>query len=392
MKKQPSTPAANEWSQLAIFRIYKDIFPDHQPTLGIFNNTRQQCIVRITVAGLDSVNNKVPIPQADLDKIELIDYVTGTPLTKVDTFDDHPEWAYSTKHQGYEWDESKILGTAHDSESLEHVAGNDGEKPADGPSSTPPDQQLVTYYVSTRSHSTRQIAARIPKGNTWFRTNVNVDDPDGKGNGSGSFNSSVHIRPVDFPSLPSGDYGDVSSAGTLLPNKVGSSTYFYWATEYFLHVKLMNELLRLKSVSGSDNHVEPAGFAVYMHGGGNDNAKWGISYYGQPGDSAPEHFPLEPLATVNVLVRHGEGNATHDIYKPMDMFRTCVGSIVNASKTRVVIGLLTGNIAAEFLDKSGKKVNPVTCTTLHIMDVYGNDHALSLAFGDKATDLRITKI
>lgn len=378
MKNQTSMPAAGEWSQLATFRIYKDVFPGHEPIMGVFNNTRQQCIVRILVVGLDSANNEVPIPPADLDKIELIDYVTGTPLTRVDHFDNHPEWAYSTEHQGYEWDESKILDTAHDADSVEHVAG---------PSSIPRNRHVVYYYVSTRSHSTKQIAARLCKNETCFRTNVNINDPDGNGNGSGSFNSYVEIRPVAFPTLPSENYGDVSG-GRLRPIEVGSNIYFYWATEHFLHVKLGDEELRLKSVSGSD--VGPTGFSVYKYGGSNDNAKWGISYYGQPGEANPEHFPLEPLESVNVLITDDDDDGIP--YRPIDMFRVCVGSIQNATNTRVVIGLLTGNFQGEFRDKNKNNITPVTSTKLHIMDVYGNNHTLSLVFGDKANELIITRL
>lgn len=389
MKNQSSMPSAEPWAQLAMFRIYKDVFPGQQPTAAVFNNTRQQCRVHILLVGLDNNNNEVQIPADDLDKIELIDYATGAPLTRVDKFDDHPDWAYSICDQGYVWDESKILGTAYDPEVSEQGSPTDDSVPANAFSSIQPNQQVVTYYVSTKSLSTRQIAARIPYKDTSFKTNSKVDDPDGRGNGSGSFNSHVEIRPVAFPSLPSDAYGEVSSAGTLLPNRVGSNSYFYWATEYFLHVKLRNELLKLKSVGAGVG--DKTGFAVYKQGGPNDNAKWGISYYSQPGKSAPENFPLAPLASVDVVTRQHDENAPHITFYPMEMFKTCVGSIMNASETRVVVGLLTGNLASRLLDAGRKEVAAVNSTTLHIMDIYGNDHELGLSFGSKANELRITK-
>jgi hypothetical protein len=389
MKNQSSKPAAGEWSQLKKFRIYKDVFPGHQPTLGIFNNTRQQCIVRILLVGLDANNNQVTIPKSDLDKVELIDYASGEPLSRIDQFKEHPEWAYSTENQNYEWDESKIPGTTHASRKLTQVAASDDEKRSKESSSIDANEQVITYYVSTSSRLPKQIAARIRlrDSNTYFTTTAKVDDPDGEGNGSGSFNSYVQIRPVAFPSLPPENYGDIAN-GTLIPHLVGHSEYFYWATEYYLHVKLGTDELRLKWVSASA--AQPQGFSVYKVGGLNESTKWGISYYGQPGDPAPGPFPMKPLASVDVLAR-GE-DLPHIIYKPMDMFRTCAEKIHGVSSTRVVVGLLTGNLQARLIDERGYDVSPVTRMTLHIMDVYGNDHALSITFGSKVNELRLAKL
>ncbi|SDF16276.1 MULTISPECIES: hypothetical protein [Rhodanobacteraceae] len=397
MKKHVTTPEAGRWVELVLFRIYKDTFPGNGPTLKLFNNTRQQCAVRVMLQAVDSEHNPVDLTQADLDTIELIDYGSGEALPRRDAGQPHPDWAFSTHDEGYLWDESLIGATQNDAAaSLESTRppSADVQRPA-------PHQSVVTLYVSTSALSSRQIAARIPIPSSDTRTatpvyittnSVWVDDPAGRGE-DGLFNSSVTVTPAAFPTLPITSYGATSGDGRLAPVKVGSPDYFYWVNEHYIYVSYNGRELGLRSVSRSA--VAQEGFSVYGNGSLNDQVQWSVAYYAQPGADKPENFPLPPLATIEVPSRATEsgGNAAPPAsYTPVEMFNRCVGRIEGASPTRVVVGLLMGNLAGRLLDKEKKPVAPVRSTPIHILDAYGNDHALTLSFVAKVNELTIAKV
>ncbi|WP_036143100.1 hypothetical protein [Luteibacter sp. 9135] len=398
MSTGTSHAQAQSWAQLALFRIYKNVFPDNEPTLHVFNNGRQQCEVRIVLSALDNNGNSVDLSAADIATIELIDYVTGEPLPRLENHPADLTWAFSSTSAGYVWDEALVaVATAPDSAIV--VAAEPHPLPdAQG-------KTTLTFYVSTTSTKDRQLAARIrlpSEGGSpqYITTNTaSAQDPVGEGQG-GRFNSSVIVHPTAFPSLPASSYGDITNEGYLTPVRVGSQDYFYWTREHYLHVSYKGTLLHLKSVSGAPE--QPPGFAIYASGGVGDAVKWAISYYGQPGAEKPENFPLPPLAQLEVVSRatHPERNTQGEVpenpgaallYKPLEMFDKCIGNLVGRAVDRVVVGLLMGNVAARFLDKDKKSVAAITRMTLHIMDVHGNDHQLSIAFAGKVNELILTK-
>ncbi|MET4676670.1 MULTISPECIES: hypothetical protein [unclassified Luteibacter] len=398
MSTGTSQTQAQPWVQLALFRVYKNAFPDNEPALHVFNNGRQQCEVRIVLSALDANGNSVALSDADIATIELIDYVTGEPLPRLEDRPKDLTWSFSSTSAGYVWDEA-IVAVAAAPDGAIAVAAEPHPFPNE------PGQTTLTLYVATTSTRDRQLAARIrlPSGAgspQYISTNsAGAHDPDGQGE-DGRFNSSVIVHPTAFPSLPLSSYGDVTNERYLTPTRVGNDEHFYWAREHYLHVFYKNNLLRIRSVRGAS--AQASGFAIYASGAANDTVKWAISYYGQPGAAQPENFPPPPLANVEVATRttHPEGSTEGAVlenpgaallYEPREMYNKCVGNLVGRSVDRVVVGLLMGNIAARFLDKDNKPLSAIKQTTLHIMDVHGNDHELSIAFGGKVNELILTK-
>lgn len=396
MKKRVTTPEPVRWTELVLFRIYKDTFPGAGPVLKLFNNTRQQCAVRVMLQAVDSNHNPVDLTQDDLGTIELIDYGSGEPLPRRDAGKPHPDWAFSTQDEGYLWDES-LIGAVQDD-----TAASPGSSlpPAADVQRPAPHQSVVTLYVSTSALSSRQVAVRIPIPSSdtraatpvYVTTNsVWVDDPAGRGE-DGRFNSWVTVTPSAFPTLPITSYGATSDDGRLAPVKVGSSDYFYWANEHYIRVSYNGRELGLRSVSGSASKRE--GFSIYGNGSLNDHVQWSVAYSAQPGADKPENFPLPPLATIEVpsrSIERGGKEQPYSSYAPLDMFNRCAGKIEGASLARVVVGLLMSNLAGILRDDDNKTVAPVRSTPIHIVDTYGNDHALTLSFGAKVDELKIAK-
>lgn len=404
-------PAAT-WAQVEFFRIYKNNVFDQQASLYLFNNTRQQCRVKVAFTALDASGNPVTLSQSEIRQcLRLVDYTTGTPLPFGDTFSSHPEWYSSFTDQGYDWDESIISATpvmgSHDSDVLA------------------PRAQEVVFLVSTSSRSSRSLAVQLasPTGNVIAKTNnAQVNDPDGYGDRQGGFNSSVIIHPSPLGSLPISAYTGTQD-GSLPRAPVGDTTNFFKAYEHTIGVQINGTEAELRSVGSMPHPGSNGGFAVYKKGGLSTTMKWSISYYGQPGATQPEHFPLAPLHQVDssvrsaahaptgdvalpgirivnridqgdVPVRSGDivienevklatprpGGETHAIRYPRDMFNTCVGRIESASPYRVVIGLLAANLAGTFENASGTEIPDKPTASLFLMDAYGNEHSLRLGY------------
>ncbi|SFW34644.1 hypothetical protein [Luteibacter sp. UNCMF366Tsu5.1] len=376
------------WDSLIYFRIYKDFAGESHSTARLFNNTRQQCAIRISIIAANEAGSPVQLSEADLRTIELIEYISNQPLPRSDDLANHQAYQYTSNQRDYVWDET-IIAEAQDD------APDATTQMAVGPRQG---AQTIQLFVSAKATSRLQIAARIPLpgGTAYISTNhVGFDDTDGTGGPNKLFNSSVLLQPATFPVLPASEYGEFASDGTLLPFDVGNRENFYWAKEHHIHVRFNGRLLPLKSVSATP--TGSAGFAVYKQGSFFDDAKWGISYYGQPGATQPEHFPLPPLnkveqyfASAPAREASAPSKRQNNIYFPLDMFKRCVGRIEGAASTRVVVGLIMGNLSVRFLNASGQQVPDKTNAVLHIVDEYGNAHALSLTFGTRANQLRLS--
>ena len=203
-----SAPSAS-WSQLIFFRIYKDATNETRPDIRVFNNGRQRCRVRVALVAADSNGNPVMLTDGELRSVELIDYITNTPLSST------AGWQVSTEAGDYTWDESVIPTTADSNENATARATQQG--PARG--ELRQGAQMITLYVSTSTLSNKQVAARIPIPFTsaFVSTNhLGVDDPDGFGDGNGRFHSSVMIKPTAFPSLDIASYGELDTQGNRI--------------------------------------------------------------------------------------------------------------------------------------------------------------------------------
>ncbi|HEY4294171.1 hypothetical protein [Luteibacter sp.] len=367
-----ANPSAN-WAQIIFFRIYKDDIEGTRPAIKLFNNTRQRCPVRVALVAADSNGNPVLLSEGDLRTLELIDYITNAPLSS--TLD----WQVSTERGEYTWDESMIPTVV---ESTDGIAT--GVTPlSDANREKRQGAQMVTLYVSTSALSRKQVAVRIPLPSTTAHVSTNhigVVDPDGFGDGQGRFNSSVMIEPAAFPSLDIANYGVFDSQGNLLPQPVGNTDYFYRAVEHHIHISYNGRMLPLKSVSGSNSSI--VGFSVHRTDRPFDLMKWGMTYYGQPGQAQPEHFPLAPLAKLRLT--------SGSEFTPGTMFNNCIGQIVGKSTTRVVVGLIAGNLEGKFLNSSNGEIPDRIGASMYLLDDYGNYHDLTLSFGSSADKLRIT--
>ncbi|MGN6090787.1 MAG: hypothetical protein ACTHOL_00410 [Luteibacter jiangsuensis] len=368
-----SAPSAS-WSQLIFFRIYKDATNETRPDIRVFNNGRQRCRVRVALVAADSNGNPVMLSDAELKSVQLIDYITNTPLSSTSG------WQVATEAGEYSWDESVIPATAASDED----AAERDTPPGVSRRELRQGAQLIELHVSTTTTSNKQVAVRIPIPSTssYVSTNhLGVDDPDGFGDGNGRFHSSVMIRPTAFPSLDVASYGELDSQGNLLSHAVGNTNYFYRAFEHYIHVNYNGRMLPLKSVSGSATAA--VGFSVNRSDRYFDPMKWGLSYYGQPNQTKPENFPLPPLA----VLRLTSGSE----FVPTTMFNNCVGQIIGKSSTRVIVGLIAGNLEGKFLNSSHGEIGDRTSTSMYLLDDYGNYHALTLSFGSSADKLKISK-
>lgn len=372
---------AGPWAQVARFRVYKNSMQENHARIKVFNNNRQRFPVRVLIEVQDANGNPVPFPAVDVWKIQLIDYATGQLLPS--------DWPVSSSNGDYIWDESIIPDTPEaDSppDGLEQVAdGAVGQLFEEEEKRSQP--YLLTFYVSTSSTRRTPIAARVrlPTSNEVYATTKSawVTDPDGHGDGNGNFNSSVVAVPTPFPSLDIANYGQLDSNGNLMATRVGNTNYFFLAQEHYLFVNLNGRELPLRSVSASK--TERVGFSVYKTGNPTDTILWGISYYAQPYASLPENLPLPPLRWMQRPVY------PNTRYDPFDLFTQAAGTIMVRSDKRVVIGLIIGLLSGQFVDMYWRKLPEVPRTTLHILDIYGNYHSLTLYFGARANELKISK-
>lgn len=369
---------AGPWAQVLRFRVYKVSVGETQPArIKVFNNNRQRFPVRVMIEVADANGNSVPFPNADLPKIQLIDYNNDQPLPS--------GWTVSSSAGDFTWDESVIPGDEADPTQDELQQVGDG---AVGRllKEEERNQRHITYYVQTSSSSRMHIAVRVqlPGSSEVYATttSASISDPNGEGDGNGNFNSSVMAVPTPFPVLPASHYGELDSNGNLMAHRVGNSTGDVLAEEHYLFVNLNQRELPLRAVSASQSSA--AGFAVYKKGEYSATHKWGLSYYAQPNGTTPVNFPLPPLRWVGE-----ETGSTR--YDPMQLFSNSAGTIVHRSNTRVVIGLLIGLFHCRFLKADYGETGDVPATTLHILDEYGNYHSLNLHFGTRAADLKITR-
>jgi hypothetical protein len=426
---QPSPDAA--WTQVLRFRVYKDDSAPSPETARVFKNKRQRCAIQVEVVVGDKDGFPISINMDEIERrLRLVHYSAEAP--ELGTNNDG--YAQFFDPGEFEWDESILLAAerfADDDKSTESEVPHPVVTPRKAAKET-----LCTVYVEASPTATnKRVGARflLPDDTSYaYTTHSQVDDPNGDGDGNGLFNSSVNIQLVKFPSLPVSNYGDVESDGTLIPSSVGSQEYYYRAAEHFLHVNLNGNQLKLKSVSATEGGT--AGFAVYKRNSSPfDPIQWGISYYSQPGSTTVQSLPLAPLHRISVDSRqnssgrggpHVDGHtlrvtttidgyanvdevsstvrfggpasdriSTRFIEYPKTMYDNCVGTIVGADAYSIVIGLLLGHsFPVTFQTSAGGNVSDVLKATLHIMDVYGNDHALSISLGSDPSKMKLSKV
>ncbi|MDQ0011170.1 hypothetical protein J2T07_003380 [Luteibacter jiangsuensis] len=370
-----STASLADVKQLTYFQIYKTHPSEEHGTIKLFSNGNQQCPIKVGLVAADANENPITLTAEELKTaLKLIFYDDGSALGD--------GYASSFDQNRFTWTESAIPASHPDAE----------------PSRAPRDDlpaaiQVVTFYVSAASGSSgRALAARFEvTPELFFTTSPSVHDSEGQER-DGEFDSSVEVLLAEPPFLSATDFGAASN-GIVTGRKVGdSTTYFYWATEYYLNPKLNGIALPLDSV-GSKASVggnPPAGaFGFYTHGDFFAHVQWGVSYYSKPGDTVAESggLPMPPLHSLVAVSAPHDASPNADY--PYAMYETCVGHIVGPDKHRIVIGILKGNLARQFRNVSGGTVAEVSGTTMHILDAYGNDHTLSLSYNASKDEFTI---
>lgn len=421
---------AASWTQVTYFQIYK-VFASASPeSVGLFANGRQQCQIQVEFIARDDRGTPVTLTASDIrTHLQLIDYRSGAVIGEGAT----ANWSVSTTGNDYEWDES-VITMVRDARG-ETFAQSQGNASATSHPPAPANQQRVTLYVSSAVATRLQVGAKLSyptASRPAAMTNVSsITFNDPLGNGEGQFNSMVIIDAVAGPALSTQDYGDRNPDMSLAMQPVGNENHFFRAFQCRVNVNFGRRRFPLRSVSGSKGGA--SGFAVYKYGSFGANWLWGMSYYAQPGAASPEHFPLPPLSYVDVETRgptsadgvddasangiarlaiecitriatRAQGDSTaarhtqrqpdaglYTRYEPINMLRQCVGGIDSPSADSVVVGVLAGNLRGRFKTSTGLDTPEVTTTMLYLMDVYGNEHALRLAFSTQLPQLTLTK-
>ncbi|WP_426287190.1 hypothetical protein [Luteibacter sp. E-22] len=423
----PSRPTTSlaDVRQLTYFQIYKTNPSEQHGTIKLFSNGNQQCPIKVGLVAADADENPITLTENEIKQaLTLIFYDDGSALGD--------GYTSSFDKNRFTWTESAIpVKHPHEDEPGLNSKAEASRAAADEP---PASIQIITLYVSvTPGSSGRALAARFQVNeNLYFTTSPSVHDSEGQGR-DGEFDSSVDVLLAEPPFLSAMDFGAASN-GVVTGRKVGdSTTYFYWAVEYYLNPKLNGIALPLDSVgsSASVGGKPPAGaFGFYVHGDFFAHVQWGISYYGQPGGTDAESggLPVPPLyalvaeptpldatqnsetSTATITVHagncvdrvtttvhyigggssHGEHDTSPDSDIPYAMYKNCVGQIVGANKSRVVIGILKGNLPRKFTDIPGGTIPDKGSTAMHILDAYGNDHMLSLSYDANADEFTIS--
>lgn len=378
------TASLADVKQLTYFQIYKTHPSEEHGTIKLFSNGNQQCPIKVGLIAADANENPIELTAAELKQaLSLIFYDDGKALGD--------GYASSFAENRFTWVESAIPARHLHEDGAER--NSEAEVPQGTSDEFPADIQVITFYVSaTDGAPGRALAARFAvTPELFFTTSPSVRDSGGQGR-DGPFDSSVEVLLAEPPFLSATDFGAAPN-GVVTGRKVGASTtYFYWATEYYLNPRLNGSALPLDSVgaNASFGGMSPTGaFGFYTHGDHFAHVKWGVSYYSQPGNADAERngLPMPPLSSLAAVSASQDTSPNADF--PYSMYEACVGSIVGPDTHRIVIGILKGNLARQFRNISGGTVADVSGTTMHILDAYGNSHALSLSYDASSDEFTI---
>jgi hypothetical protein len=375
--------------QLIYFQIYNTNPNEQFGTVALFSNGNQYCRIRVGVIAADATGTPVNLSIGELRAaVSLIFYDDPRPLG--DGYATSPDWEGGR----FEWDETAIPVSYAQTESARRRSK---AAPPAHAGISPAAAQVLEFYVCAAPGSVSRMLAAQFKGinGLLVTTSPTVADSNGPGR-DGQFDSGVEVLLAKPPTLSAADYGAVN--GVIHGTKVGRDDYYYKTFEYYLDPKLNGLALPLRSIgaNASVGGDPPAGaFGFYTHGSFSATVRWGISYYGQPGSTDYESAAL-PVYPLYLLFQEpiasdfrGEHEPSQRPDSPHLMFFTCIGKLVGANRTRVVIGILKGTLNRLFRSLQGSPVTDVNSTTMHILDAYGNSHSLTLSYNATADELRI---
>ncbi|SEM23816.1 hypothetical protein SAMN02800694_0304 [Luteibacter sp. UNCMF331Sha3.1] len=245
-------------------------------------------------------------------------------------------------------------------------------------------QVFRRYLFTDEKHGyTRKVAVAISRATPnasmpLATTNSLIEDPDGQGDGTGLFNSSVTMHAVKPPYLGLSAYGEKVPGDahklqdTIVEGQVGKGIR---ACEQRINANFNGRNLPLGWSSaglGGNN------YSVFRSYGETSNGtEWSITYRGQPGSGVVEYYE-DLLGYLAVGWNQSRYNIQNLILYDYGHY------IRYPSETHVVIGQVMGNDNWWFYDWDWNEMRGSYSTTpLTISDRYGNPHHLTLSITDE---------
>lgn len=395
---------ASNWNQLSYFKVFVHNDSHLQnPRYPLLNNGNQQVLVTVRLAAQDALGNFVTIPQADLNKIRLIDYGTSQEIYYGSELQ---SWSTSSTNLGYTWDRSfldslrslrleqpKLFEQVDDEQcAVEHDHMDVPHKAIEQAQEWPPvlmpltqeelanqaanDYQSVQFYLRTTSTISRRIAARVSNSDgTVFRTNYSeVGDDNGEGDKRGKFNSSFEIEPLTFPRLPSENYGDRLANGYLKDTPIGNGSFAggnYRSFEHHVNIKMPNgRAVPIKSIPNFNGLDSP----VWGSRGGG-SSKCTMTYMALPGSSYI-NYPQRHYIAIN---RSGVGVLNTGVWLTyLSRGLGLENKIKYPRSGEVVIGQAISTDSFLFYStvNMAKELPSQTTYDFSVIDVYGTTHNL----------------
>jgi hypothetical protein len=418
-------PLADTYS-VDVLQIYRSTPDEQMPSnLPVFNNSLNQCKVFVKVRLLKN-NNPFPISLDDAKKaLRLTRYDGLSEIAHRTSFENHPDIVSSYTQQGYEYNEAIIqkaqqlrsaLDRAMDTpltavnESDPDTVEIDGQSwskpffmstlelaiderarldagltvgpmPCPEPSARPrlvhdismPEADegahVVEFLISTSIAGNNPSAIQVGAAVRW--------PPDSSTplahTGQARFKSYVNIVPVNFPQLGIGGFGNRRDGDDALDDREYTSGVAHVEVfEQWITVNLGDTPLRLWSGATATgwHHY----FSLHRHNGTAGSREWAMTYVGQPGSTTPT-WDLDDITHLHYW--HGELACALE-----PALRRAAPQIRNADPTRLVIGMLLGNVHWQFT-KGGKIVADKNEIKLYVIDVYGNHHRIAILLKDK---------
>jgi len=235
-----------QWTHLSKFQVMYLGRTTDNTIAHVFRNGHQQVPVQIIIAARNANNELVEMPEADLKKINLVDYYTRTGLVdtevipwRVSEFDYYPESL-----------QPSTININHIETANEEELAAIPPPPTNYPiittpftrlSSRPSEEETIQdqtffLYLSTKNVNAMRIGASLPSPIGGVIHTCSSDAAPGGGADGGAFNSSLTINPVPPRHYSASDFTltrtDYSSAEYL-----DVDLYEYYLTDHNYQIR-----------------------------------------------------------------------------------------------------------------------------------------------------------
>jgi hypothetical protein len=211
------------WTTLSWFQIQYLQRPEDNTIAKVFRNGRQQVPITVLVQARNSDNEVVPLPNVDLQNIQLVNYNTGTPWSQGVTVTN----ARNAKYDYFP--EGSVLPEPY------QVVSKDVANTKDAPSNLPAalktrhisckprkmvsrdgtimQVQEFELWLSVTTDETLRIAASLTTNGQTFHTHSPEVPAGGEPHDGGLFNSSIRVGPQEPRSFTSQYFTMTSEEG-----------------------------------------------------------------------------------------------------------------------------------------------------------------------------------